>query len=64
MNNLIPLSFNLLKQELFKTSRFSTKSSNLESPGGGVSNPLDEILKLNKTILELFEHTGYLEQLY
>ncbi len=57
VNQLAPASFNLLKQELYKTNSFS------QSHQTNVS-PLDNLFKLNKSILSFFDQAGYIEASY
>jgi hypothetical protein len=70
LNRLVPASFNLLKQEIFKTNTlFGGSSSPKEVPEvAGQNKSLGQVLKLNKAILEFFDNAGpqsiIQEQLY
>jgi len=60
LSDVAPLSFTVLKQELFKTSSFTPISNNTVA----TTSPLDSIFKLNKSLLAFFDHAGFQEQLY
>ena len=51
LSKVAPAAFNLLKQELFKTSSFSSMSKE----NGVYVSPIQSLLKLNKAILEFFD---------
>lgn len=70
LNRLVPASFNLLKQEIFKTNTlFGGSSSPKDGPEvAGQNKSLGQVFKLNKAILEFFDNAGppslLQEQLY
>jgi hypothetical protein len=61
LSDVAPLSFTVLKHELFKTSTFTPVSSSSISTA---TSPLDSIFKLNKSLLAFFDHAGFQESLY
>jgi hypothetical protein len=59
LSDVAPLSFTVLKQELFKTSSFTPISSSTSTVSA--ISPLDSIFKLNKSLLAFFDHAGFQE---
>ena len=58
LSDVAPLSFTVLKNELFKTSTFTPLTINNTT---AVTSPLDSIFKLNKSLLAFFDHAGFQE---
>lgn len=56
LKEVVPTAFNLLKQELSKTSSFPSSAGNV--------SPIVDILKVNKAVFELFDQIGFMEELY
>lgn len=60
VNSVQPLVFNLLKQEIYKTSSLTASIERDNAIEGQVKHesPIDGLLKLNKSILGYLQHVG------
>lgn len=58
VNELQPVLFNLLKQEIYKSNSLTGSNEKEGDKGHKQPSPIDGLLKLNKSIIGYLEHVG------